>query len=230
MMPSLAPVVTIAFLGISFLLFCSLVGAAIALAFRRYLVALWLGAGWLGAALVYIAFLFGAALASREHTLTPGERKYFCEMDCHLAYAVSSHATAKVLGRPPQLVPASGTFHVVTVRTFFDPTTIAPFRGNGPLTPNPRIARLVDSAGRRFPPSAAGLAAWEEEHGPTTPLSRPLTPGESYETALVFDAPDDATGLRLFLGDPPGVENALIGHENSPGHGKIYFALAARTP
>ncbi|HEV2064075.1 MAG TPA: hypothetical protein VGS00_05955, partial [Thermoanaerobaculia bacterium] len=69
----------------------------------------------------------------------------------------------------------------------------------------------------------------EDEHGPTTPLTKALRPGESYETTLVFDLPDGAANLRLFLGDPLGVENLLIGHENSPMHGKIYFALPPRT-
>jgi hypothetical protein len=229
MMPELAPLVVLAFLGTGFLLFCALVGAAIALAFRKLRIARWIGAGGLLVAGGYAALLFGSSFLSRDRTLKPGEKKYFCEIDCHLAYSVVGASTAKALGRPPQLVAASGTFQIVTVRTWFDETTIASFRGYAPLTPNPRMAYLVDTAGRRYAPfSPAGQKAWEDEHGPTTPLTKELRPGESYETSLVFDLPDGAANLRLFLGDPLGVESVLIGHENSPMHGKIYFALESK--
>ena len=228
MMPELAPLVVLAFLGTGFLLFCALVGAAIALAFRKLRIARWIGAGGLLVVGAYAALLFGSSFLSRDRTLKRAEKKYFCEIDCHLAYSVAGASTAKALGRPPQLVAASGTFQIVTVRTWFDETTIASFRGYGPLTPNPRMAYLVDTAGRRYAFSPTGQKAWEDEHGPTTPLTKELRPGESYETTLVFDLPDGKRNPRLFLGDPLGVENLLIGHENSPMHGKIYFALDPR--
>jgi hypothetical protein len=228
-MPDFAPLIVVAFLGTACLLFAAVVGSAIALAFRKPRIARWIGAGGLLAVSGYAALLLGSSFLSREKTLAPGEKKYFCEIDCHLAYSVVGASTAKVLGRPPQLVPASGTFQIVTVRTWFDETTIASFRGYAPLTPNPRIAYLVDTAGRRYRFSPAGQKAWEDEHGPTTPLTKELRPGESYETTLVFDLPDGTSNVRLFLGDDPlGVESVLIGHENSPLHGKIYFALTPK--
>ncbi len=215
-MPELAPLVALAFLGTGCLVFAAAVGGAIALAFRKLAVARWIGASGLLAVSGYAALLLGAAFLSRERTLAPGEKKYFCELDCHLAYSV---ARASLGG-------ASGRSRAVTIRTWFDPSTIASFRGNGPLSPNPRIVYLVDSGGRRFDPSPASQKAWDGEHGPTVPLTKALRPGESYETTLVFDLPDGAPGLRLFLGDPPGIENVLIGHENSPLHKKTYFALS----
>ena len=227
-MPEFAPLTVVAFLGTACLLFAAVVGGAIALAFGRPRIARWIGAGGLLAASGYAAMLLGAAFLSRERTLPPGAKKYFCEIDCHVADSVAGAATVKALGRPPVLVAARGAFAVVTLKTWFDPSTIASFRGNGPLLPNPRVAYLVDSNGRRYEPSPSGQKAWEDEHGPTTPLRRELRPGESYETTLVFEVPDGARGLRLFLGDPPGIENVLIGHENSPLHGKIYFALTPR--
>ena len=223
--PDFAPFVVLAFLGTGFLLFCALVGGAIALAFRKSRIARWIGAGGFLLAGVYAALLLGSSFLSHEKTLKPGEKKYFCEIDCHLAYSVVLASTAKVLGRPPQLVAPSGTFLLVTVRTWFDENTIASFRGYGPLIPNPRMTYVVDPGGHRYPFSPAGEKAWEDEHGPTTPLTRQLRPGESYETTLVFDLPDGVRSPRLFLGDPLGVENVLIGHENSPLHAKIYFAL-----
>jgi hypothetical protein len=227
-MPELAPLAVLAFLGTGLLVFCALVGGAIALAFRKPGIARWIGGVGLLVVVGYAALLLGSSFVSREKTLQPGEKKYFCEIDCHLAYSVVGASTAKALGRPPQLVAASGTFEIVTVRTWFDETTIASFRGYGPLTPNPRMTYLVDSARRRYPFSPAGQKAWEDEHGPTIPLSKELRPGESYQTTLVFDLPDGVRNPRLFLGDPFGVENVLIGHENSPLHGKIYFALESK--
>jgi hypothetical protein len=211
--PPLAPLVLLAFLGAGFLIFCSAVAAGVALALRRSGLARILGGTCLAVALAYGALLVGAALLSRERTLRSGEKKYFCEMDCHLAYSVAGTASP------------GGGLRVVTVRTWFDPSTIASFRGNGPLTPNPRTLNLVDDAGRRYFPSEAATKAWEVTHEGSTPLTRALRPGESYTTTLVFEAPAAAQGLRLFLGDPTGLETLIIHHENSPFHAKIYFEL-----
>jgi hypothetical protein len=214
--PALAPLVILAFLGATLGLVCASLGAAVSAAVRRFGLAKWLGIGALAIASGYAALLFGAALFSRDRTLAPGERKYFCEMDCHIAYDLTSAAAPDARTR------------VVTVRSWFDPGTIAAFRGDGPLSPNPRTVWLEDETGRRFLPSVAGTAAWEAAHGnPSAPLSRQLRPGESYTTTFVFTLPADARGPRLFVGDPVGPENLLIGHENSPLHGKVYFALPA---
>ena len=113
----------------------------------------------------------------------------------------------------------------MTVRTWFDPGTIASFRGNAPLKPNPRDVFLVDESGRRYAVSPAGQKAMEESRGPSTPLTRVLRPGEAYTTTFVFDLPDGARRPRLFLGDAPGVEALLIDHENSLFHRKVYFEL-----
>ena len=209
-MPPLAPVVLLAFLGAGFLFVCCAVAAAVALAFRRGRLGRILGAAALSVAVVYATLLVGASLVSSERTLRPGERKYFCEMDCHLAYSVVG--TGEAGGR-----------RTVTVRTWFDPSTIASFRGDAPLTPNPRIVYLVDSAGRRHHPSG-------EAPPGSTPLTQTLRPGESYDTTFAFAAPASSDGrLRLFLGDPLGPENLIIQHENSPLHRKIYFELPAAT-
>jgi hypothetical protein len=211
--PPLAPLVALAFLGTAFLLVCAAVGAGVAFAARRRGLAKVLGGAGLAVAVVYATVLLGAGLLSRNRTLVPGERKYFCEMDCHVAYDVTASAA-----------PDAGT-RAVTLRTWFDPSTIASFRGNGPLTPNPRTVYLLDEAGRRYDPSPRATQAWESVHGTSTPLTRELRPGESYTTTFVFELPPDAPGPRLFLGDPPGIECALIFHENSPMHGRIYFAM-----
>jgi len=213
--PALAPLVILALLGTALLLVCAALGASVCLAMRRFGLARWLGGGALAVAVVYAVLLVGAALVSRERTLAPGEKKYFCEIDCHIAYDVASTAAPDAATR------------AVTVRTWFDESTIASFRGDAPLRPNPRTVYLVDETGGRYAPSEAATRAWEKTHGPSTPLDRGLRPGESYTTTFVFALPPEARTPRFFLGDPPGPENLLIGHENSPLHGKIYFALAA---
>lgn len=214
--PELAPLVILAFLGTAFLLVCAAIGAGVAAVARRPGLAKGLGGGGLTAAVVYSTLLLAAALFSHERTLAPGERKYFCEMDCHIAYEVTGAAAP------------DATTRVVTVRSWFDPSTIASFRGNGPLFPNPRTIWLVDDAGRHHEPDSAATAKWDEAHGsPSTPLDRELRPGESYTTNLAFTVPPGARGLRLFIGSSVGPERLLIGHEFSPLHGRIYFALPA---
>jgi hypothetical protein len=214
--PALAPLVALAFLGAGFALVVGVVSAGIAFAARRVRLARWIGGATLATTIGYAALLVGASLASRDRTLAPGERKYFCEIDCHIAYDVTSLEEAGDRGR------------AVTLRTWFDPETIAPFRGDAPLSPGPRTVALIDESGRRYEPSAEATSVWQKAHGGSTPLSRELRPGESYTTTLVFELPSDARPARLFVGDPPGgVEKALIGHENSPLHGKVYLALPA---
>lgn len=224
-MPESAPLVLLAFLGTGLALFLLFLGLVFALATRRRVLAKWLAGAALAGAGAYLGALLLFSFTSREENLHKGDRKYFCEIDCHLAYSLEEASRTKVLGIPPQTAAAEGSFYVVTVKTWFDPKTIASFRGNGPLTPNPRDVFLVDESGRRYGVSPAGQKALEESRGPSTRLTRNLRPGESYTTTLVFDLPDGAGRPRLFLGDPPGIERFVIGHENSLFHRKIYFEL-----
>ncbi len=224
-MPESAPLAVLAFLGTGLALLLLLAGLVFALATRRRALAKWLGGAAAAGAGAYLGALLLISFTSREENLRKGDLKYFCEIDCHLAYSLEEISRTKVLGVPPQTAEARGSFSVVTVKTWFDPRTIAAFRGNGPLTPNPRTVFLLDDAGRRYEVSPAGQKALEESRGPSTPLTRDLRPGESYTTTLVFDLPDGARRPRLFLGDTPGIERFVIGHENSLFHRKIYFEL-----
>ena len=157
------------------------------------------------AAILYLALLLSFSAASHETALAHGQEKYFCEIDCHLAYSVlDAHA------QPDGHL-------VVTLRTRFDETTTSPNRPkDAPLTPSPREARLIDSAGREYAPvSTAG-----------TPLLTPLKPADSYTTELEFNIPKDATGLRLLINKiPQWPDRIVIGDENSWLHKKTYFAL-----
>jgi hypothetical protein len=225
-MPENAPFVALAFLATGGGLLVGGGAIALCLALGRRRLARRIGAALGIGAAAYAILLVGFSWTSRERVLEPGAKKYFCEIDCHLAYSLVAADTAKTLGVPPRTVTAGSRFVIARVRTWFDPRTIASFRGNGPLSPNPRVAFLVDGAGRTYGISAAGTRAYEEARGSTVPFSRVLTPGDSYETALVFDPPEGVT--RLFVGDPEGVERFLIGHENSFFHRKIFFGLPPR--
>lgn len=159
-------------------------------------------------AVLYFSLLFAFSAGSRTVALQRGQEKYFCEIDCHLAYSVVD-VTAKSAGGENQ--------YQVTLRTRFDETTISPQRPqDAPLTPSPREVRLIDNTGREY--SAVGTAG--------TSLMTPLKPAESYKTQLEFRVPKDASGLRLLLNTiPQWPDRLVIGDENSLGHKKTYFAL-----
>jgi hypothetical protein len=182
-----------------------------------------LGIAW---SAIYAAVLLGFSLLSKERVLAVGETKYFCELDCHLAYSVESVLAAPTLGAGEHAVQASGTFYVVKLRTLFDAETTSSRRAaDMPLRPNLRWAVVVDEQGRRYATSLAGMQALTEPAGQNVPLTQALIPGESYQTTLVFDLPADARHPRLLLTDPLPVNWFLIGHENSFLHKKVFFRL-----
>src|SRR5258708_1042848 len=176
----------------------------------------------------YVLVLAGVSLTSHEKTLAPGENKYFCEIDCHIAYSVVNFEEAKALGVESHQTLPAGRFVIIRLRTWFDPSTISEHRGDSPLAPSPRRVVLVDDAPHRFSQSPRGQAALARLRGGTVPLSQPLQPGESYVTDLLFDVPLNAHNLRLFVGDDFDMPNRLlIGHEDSFLHRKIFLALTA---
>src|SRR5512146_2097379 len=97
-----------------------------------------------GGAGLYFLLLAGFSVFSHEQTLPRGQEKYFCEIDCHLAYSIAN----------VQWVGEDSTRKIaVTVRTRFDENTISVHRPkNAPLTPNPRKVVLVDTAGNSLAP------------------------------------------------------------------------------
>jgi hypothetical protein len=157
---------------------------------------------------IYFALLLGFAASSQETLLSRGQEKYFCEIDCHLAYSVvdvKTHDQGPVRD------------YVITLRTRFDETTTSPNRPkDAPLTPSPRELGLIDSAGRQYPVMAVT----------GTPLITPLTPASSYTTQLEFKVPPDARGLRLLIETvPEWPDRFVIGDENSLGHKKTFLVL-----
>jgi hypothetical protein len=163
-----------------------------------------------GLALYAILFLL-ASFTSKTRELAVGEEKHICEVDCHLAYAVTGVRTAQQWDGKT----AQGTFYVVTVRVRFDSNTIAQWRPRDmPLFPNGRMVALLDGQGRRYP-------------APVIALGRRLIPGEAYTTEFVFDVPADATNPRLVLASGDWPTRLMIAHENAFLHGKVLFRLAA---
>jgi hypothetical protein len=179
----------------------------------------------------YATVLLGASAASREEALGADQEKYFCEIDCHLAYSVTGVETAKTLPWGRDRKAASGIFYMVSVRTRFDEHTISPHRGDGPLTPPPREVAIVDERGRIYFISEDAQKALDQSLGARQILlTQPLRPGESYITKLAFDLPADARGLKLWISSPtePGwLGRIIIGDEDSIFHKKIYLRLSS---
>lgn len=228
-MPHFAPIVVLLFLATVFALGISLLVLFYG-AVRRSAFFAKLGSG---AAITiaggYLLLLCGVSLASTEQTLPPDGWKYFCEIDCHLAYSLVSEQTAAALGPELQQVTPHGKFVILRVKTWFDERTISSHRGNGPLTPNRRKALLVDDKGRSYDPSPDGQFALARSGDSSTAMAQALRPGESYTTDLVFDVSKSARGLRLLLIEDDPETRFVVGHENSLLHKKIYFDVEAQT-
>jgi hypothetical protein len=207
LVPERAPFVALAFLLTAGAIGVALLGAAVSAACRRRRTALALVAagGAIGGG--YALLLISLSVVSRDVRLPPGGRKYFCEIDCHIAYSVVGASR----------IPGGNI--AVDVSAWFDPATTALRRGDALLVPNPREALLVDSGGRRYRPLSAGNG-----------FSKPLRPGESYVVRLVFPPLPGGDGWRLWIGDPPGMETLFLSHENSPLHGKIYLDVPLPPP
>jgi len=225
--PHLAPIVVLLFLGAVFLTGVSILVLLYGAARRSRLFA---GIGG-GCALMviggYVILLCGVSLASSEKVLPAGGWKYFCEIDCHIGYSVSSVGTAGAIG--PELRPSSahGQFVIVRLKVWFDEHTISPNRGDALLTPNARRVVLVDASGRTYAQFLQGEAELARVIGDAGPLRQPLRPGQSFAKDLVFDVPKDASGLRLWITEDDPESHLIIGHENSLLHKKIYLGLPA---
>ena len=104
---------------------------------------------------------------------------------------------------------------------------VVPGRRTARAQPPERVPRWTTPAAAMPPPPRRPRRGKRRTAGSSTPLDRALRPGESYSTTFAFHVSTGARGLRLFIGNTGGPEALLIGHENSPLHGKVYFALPA---
>lgn len=208
-----APIAALTLLGTGFLLLVAAVVLVQSLVVRKAgrarIVLIVMGA----IAGLYLAMILAFSAASRNHMLARGEEKHFCELDCHLAYSIANVSETNPSGNAATQSNARQT--VITIKTRFDETTIAPWRGNGLLYPNSRVLTLFDDRGNRYLPlSQTG-----------TPLTTPLRPGESYTTDVVFSLPHDMKPVKLLVNEGEWITHLVIGHENSPLHKKTEFQL-----
>ena len=159
-------------------------------------------------AVFYFLLLFAFSIASRANVVARGQEKYFCEIDCHLAYSIVDVQSQ---------TSADQIRYTITLRTRFDETTISRTRPkDAPLIPSPRAVRLLDNRGQEYSPTTTA----------GTPLTTPLKPADSYTTELEFSLPKDATNLKLLINTPPGwPDHVVIGDENSWLHQKTYLGL-----
>jgi hypothetical protein len=210
----------LALVGTSSLLLCAGGVAIVATIFGHRRLARRAMAGGAGLAAAYAIALVAVGAASGSRVLPPGEEKYFCELDCHLAYSVTG--IIPVSGVPE----ATGAVWAVTIRTRFDERTISSRRSlEAPLAPNPRWVALVTADGAEFPPLPPAPGQLAILGLSSTPLSEELRPGESYRSTLLFDLPPSATPVSLDLTENVFPVRLLIGHERSPFHGKVRLAL-----
>lgn len=225
--PNFAPAVVLLFLGTVFMTGITLLVFFYGAVRRSEFFASLGGVATVILVVVYAVTLSGVSALSSEKVLPPGGWKYFCEVDCHIAYSVQSARTAAALGTELQQTSAKGQFVIVRLKTWFDENTISPHRGNSPLQSGERMVVLADDAGRTYPQSPAGRAGLQLIEGAPASLDQPLRPGESFVTSFVFDVPKDASGLRLLVTDKPNdwLSRLIIGHEDSFLHKKIYLGL-----
>jgi hypothetical protein len=161
-----------------------------------------------GGTMIYFGLLLSFSLISHDQILARGQEKYFCEIDCHLAYSIVGVSQERA---------GPTNFYTLDVKTRFDETTISPRRSKtASLTPAPRMVELIDANGTEYPPEATAGTA----------LSTSLIPGQFYITQLRFTVPAQAAGLKLLITtSPQWPDHIVIGDENSWLHGKTYFAL-----
>ncbi len=225
-MPHFAPIVALFFLGTILVVGCSLLVLLVGAVRRSLPLVKTGGVATIVVALFYFLILSTASLSSREKVLPFGAWKYFCEIDCHIAYSVVEIRSAAAWGAELKQVPSRGDFVIVRLKTWFDEKSISAHRGDAPLTPNKRKAVVVDQRGNKFQESSEGKYALTQAGDSSVPLSQALRPGESYLTSLIFDVPKDSRGLKLLLTEDEPETKLLVGHENSILHKKIYWSLS----
>jgi hypothetical protein len=228
-MPHFAPIVVMFFLGTVLLVAFSSLVFLYGTVRHSSTIARIGGSATIAVPLFYFFMLSAASLISREKVMATGDWKYFCEIDCHIAYSVVETHSAAAMGPELRQVPAHGEFILVRVRTWFDERSISTHRGNDSLTPNRRKVVVVDEHGNEFPESPEGLSTLTRAGNSSTALSQPLRPGESYLTDFVFDVPKDSRGLKLLITEDDPETRLLIGHENSFLHKKIYWGLTLKS-
>lgn len=215
----------LAFLGVPFLCGAALFAALVLLlaghrrgAWRAALVAP-------AAVALYVAALLGVSLVSRDRLHVRGEEKYFCELDCHLAYSVADVSAPAALATVG-LSPPRGRYWVVTVRARFDSLTIAPWRPRDvPVIPDPRELVVYDRAGHEYPAVRASDPALLRAGFEPRSFDVRLLPGQSALIPVLFDLPVGLAPERALLRDTELFHRVVLGDERSLLHGRGMWRL-----
>ena len=153
----------------------------------------------IGAA-TYTSLLLITGATSQATELARGSEKHICELDCHLAYAVTA-------------TQQNGTDYAISLRVRFDEKTIGAERGNGELFPGGRRIVLIDESGATYKPTAVNG------------LQTALRPGETTTATLRFTLPVNAKPVRLRFEDSDPSKRLLLGSETAPLHKRTTFRL-----
>lgn len=214
-----APIGALAFLGAGFLFFIAGVALVFSIIKRRFALTRAAVVAMAAIAVMYLSLLLVFSFRSSDKLLARGEEKYFCEIDCHLAYSITDVRETKTLDG----MTANGMFRVITIKTRFDENTISQTRGNAPLQPNSRVMTVISDDATKYSPAA--LSALDASQLAGTPFTHPLRPGETYTTTVVFDLPEGVRNPTLLIQEGNLLTGLIIGHENSPFHRKTRFQL-----
>lgn len=155
---------------------------------------------------VYVIVLLSVSVGSVPRVLPLGERKVFCEIDCHVVFSIESPAERR-----------GDTVHIALREAF---TNVSDARGNAPLTPGTRHIALVAENGEHYLPVRLRPA------GPDT-LFAPIRPGEQHHAELAFVVPAALSLRGLLVENDDPVSRLMIAHERSPLHAKVLLAVAA---
>ena len=215
----------LALLGTAFLLVASLLVAGVLLARGRRRHAALAAALAPAAGALYGAALLALSFTSRARVLDHAQEKYFCDLDCHLAYCVTDVSFTDTLANAA-LPPPRGRYCLVTVRARFDPTTTAPWRPRDvPVFPSPLELQLVDAGGRTLGVAADAQRALERAAAAGSSLARPLLPGASATSRFVFDLPEDFHPGLILLRNSEWFRRWALADESSWGHARTFWSF-----
>ncbi len=161
---------------------------------------------------VYAAALVGFSLASHYRILPLGTDKCF---DDWCATVTSARSLPNPTGD-------SGTkFVAISLR-------ISNRGGRAAFRPSQPRVRMVLPTGDILP-SASGQREFERQAGPQEDIAMRLTPGESFQTCLVFEIPAiTREGYVVLLEGPAILTQFLAGDENSFFHGKMIYPIVVQ--
>ena len=113
-------------------------------------------------------------------------------------YVVLDVEETPTIGNSFTDLQADGQFYILTLR--------AHNSAKKTHDVNTQIMKLLDDQGREFDPSAQGLLALPADRGRSAQIIAQVQPGTTKTLTLVYDAPADASGLRLKI--PGGLFSA----------------------